>query len=86
MPNRARGFVISLNTKMQLAALGIAKADLNLLFWDGSAWVHVLPCGGGVNTANNTLTAKLDHFTEFALAGSIASDVKSKVYLPLARR
>ena len=75
-------------TDEQLAALGVDEADLNLAFWDGSAWVNVLPCAGcGVDTVNNRLTAVLDHFTEFALAGSVAAvDGKSRVYLPVVLR
>jgi hypothetical protein len=74
-------------TDQLLAAHGIAEAELNLAFWDGSAWVDVLPCDScGVDTANNRLTAVLDHFTEFALVGSVASDGKSRVYLPTVQR
>ena len=74
-------------TDEQLAALGIAEADLNLAFWDGTAWVNLLPCAGcGVDTVNNRLTAVLDHFTEFALVGSLAGDGKSRVYLPVLLR
>jgi ELWxxDGT repeat protein len=77
-------------TDEQLAALGIDENDLNLAFWNGSAWVNVLPCAGcGVDTVNNRLTAVLDHFTEFALfSGELpaAGDRKSRLYLALVRR
>src|SRR4029079_9066094 len=77
-------------TDEQLAALGIAEADLNLAFWNGGAWVNVLPCAGcGVDTVKNRLTAVLDHFTEFALLGGelpASGDGKSRVYLPMVRR
>jgi hypothetical protein len=77
-------------TDEQLAALSIDEADLNVAFWDGSAWVNVLPCDGcSVDTVNNRLTAVLDHFTEFALfSGELPAvgDGKSRVYLPLTRR
>jgi len=73
----------------EIAALGINEANLNLAFWNGSAWVNVLPCAGcGVDTVNNRLTAVLDHFTEFALfSGELpaAGDGKMRVYLPLTR-
>jgi len=62
---------------------------LNLAFWNGNAWVKVLPCAGcGVDTVNNRLTAVLDHFTEFALLSGLPSvgDGKIRVYLPMARR
>ncbi len=76
-------------TDAQLAALGIDEADLNLAFWNGSAWVNVLPCAGcGVDTVNNRLTAVLDHFTEFALLSGVptAGDGKIRLYLPMVRR
>jgi ELWxxDGT repeat protein len=71
-------------TDEELAALGINEQDLNLAFWNGSAWVNVLPCAGcGVDTVNNRLTAVLDHFTEFAL---LSGNGERRVYLPLTRR
>ncbi len=71
-------------TDQQLAAQGVTEADLNLAFWDSSAWVNVLPCAGcGVDTANNRLTAVLDHFTEFAL---LSGNGERRVYLPMVRR
>jgi hypothetical protein len=76
-------------TDEQLAALGIDETDLNLAFWNGSAWVNVLPCAGcGVDTINNRLTAVLDHFTEFAFLSGVPTvdDGKIRVYLPMARR
>jgi hypothetical protein len=76
-------------TDTQLATLGIDEADLNLAFWDGSAWVNILPCDGcGVDTINNRLTAVLDHFSEFALLSGVPAggDGKIRVYLPLVRR
>jgi hypothetical protein len=76
-------------TDAELAALGIAEADLNLAFRDGSAWVNVLPCAGcGVDAINNRLTAVLDHFTEFALLSGVptAGDGKIRLYLPMVRR
>jgi hypothetical protein len=75
-------------TDEQVAALGVDEADLNLAFWDGGAWVNVLPCAGcGVDTIGNRLTAVLDHFTEFALVGSTAAgDGKRRVYLPVLQR
>jgi len=76
-------------TDEQLAAQGVTEADLNLAFWDGSAWVNVLPCAGcGVDTVNNRLTAVLDHFTEFAFLSGVptAGDGKIRVYLPVVLR
>jgi hypothetical protein len=63
---------------------GIAdESDLNLYYWNGSAWVGILPCAGcSLDTANNKLTVVLDHLTEFALL-ALASGGEKKVYLPL---
>ncbi len=87
----AKPYTLVINyTDEQLAAQGIAEDELNLAFWDGSAWVNVLPCAGcGVDTVNNRLTAVLDHFTEFALLGGelpASGDGKRRVYLPMVRR
>ena len=53
-------------------AAGIpAEENLNLYYWNGSAWVGILPCAGcALDTVNNRITAVLDHLTEFALLGS----------------
>jgi hypothetical protein len=73
-------------TDEDLAALGVNEAELNVAYWNGSAWVSLLPCAGcGVDTANNHMTAVLDHFTEFALI-SATSNSGQKLYLPLMRR
>jgi hypothetical protein len=65
-----------------LVALGVAEAGLNLAFWNGSAWVAVLPCADcTVDAANNTVTVKLNHFTEFSLTAGAHS-----LFLPLVRR
>jgi hypothetical protein len=70
-------------TDAELAAAGLSEASLNIAFWDGSAWTNLLPCAGcGVDTVNNKVTVKLNHFTEFALLGA----VEYKSYLPLVRR
>ena len=71
-------------TDDELVALGINEADLNLAFWNGSAWVNALPCAGcGVDTVNNRLTAVLDHFTEFAVLSGAG---ERRVYLPMVKR
>ena len=59
------------------------ESQLNLAYWDGSAWVNVPPCAGcSLNTTTNTLVARLDHFTDFALFGPTGT----KLFLPLIRR
>ena len=75
-----------------LVAAGITDASkLNVYFWDSTSnqWKGVLPCAGcSVNTTTKTLTAVLDHFTEFMLAAPVTTPTPSHtyVYLPLAIR
>ncbi len=70
-------------TDAQLAALGVDEGRLHLAFWNGGAWVDVLPCDGcRVDTAKNQVTTALDHFTEFMLAGG----TDHRLFLPLLRR
>jgi len=47
---------------------GITEDSLVLAFYDGTAWVE-LECV--VDTENNTITALVSHFTEFAIIGKI---------------
>ncbi len=59
-----------------------SESQLNLSYWDGTAWVNVLPCAGcSLDTVKNILTARLNHLTEFALVGA-----PIKLYLPLIQR
>jgi uncharacterized repeat protein (TIGR01451 family) len=47
------------------------EENLNLYYWNGTAWVGILPCDGCVlDTDNNQIIAVLDHLTEFALLGN----------------
>ena len=63
--------------------LGIFERTLNIAYWNGSAWVPMLPCAGcGVDTINHRITLVANHFTEFALIGESAK----RVYMPIARR
>lgn len=59
---------------------GIADESLlNLAYWDTAAgqWVNVLPCGGcSLDPEQNQLVVVLNHLTEFALIGSIATDAE----------
>jgi uncharacterized repeat protein (TIGR01451 family) len=59
---------------------GIADQSLlNLAYWDTAAgqWVNVLPCNGcSRDTEQNRLEVILNHLTEFALIGSIATDAE----------
>ena len=50
-------------------AAGIpAEENLNLYYWNGSAWVGILPSAGcSLDTVNNRITAVLDHLTSSAL-------------------
>jgi hypothetical protein len=73
-------------TDAQLAALGIDEASLNLAYWNGLAWVSMLPCGGcSVDTINNRVTVVADHFTEFMLMGAMRATNRN-VHLPLIQR
>ncbi|RIK34409.1 MAG: hypothetical protein DCC55_33140 [Chloroflexi bacterium] len=66
-------------------ATGLAsEEDLNLYFWNGSAWQAILPCAGCTHdTGSNTVTVRLDHLTEFALLGRSSGQ---PLYLPLVAR
>ncbi|MFV9506303.1 MAG: hypothetical protein AB4911_17265 [Oscillochloridaceae bacterium umkhey_bin13] len=77
-------FTITLDYDLDdLRAAGIGDPTLlNLLFWNGTEWVPLLPCAGCSNdTQNRRITAVLDHLTEFALAASVKT-----VYLPMIVR
>lgn len=67
-----------------LIAAGIVDpADLNLAYWDGDAWVNILPCTGcSIDTDTRTVTVVIDHLTEFALL----APRKTCIYLPLIVR
>jgi uncharacterized repeat protein (TIGR01451 family) len=70
-------------TDADLAAAGLDESRLNLYFFDERAgrWTAVLPCAGCVlDTANNTITVRLDHFTEFAVGETYS------VYIPVVLR
>ena len=69
----ASRYTITLNySDADWQAAGIpAEENLNLYFWNGTAWVAILPCEGcSLDTVNNHITAVLDHLTEFALLGN----------------
>jgi len=59
--------------------IGIDESQLKLYYWDGSNWI-VIPTF--VDTNSNTLTASLNHLTEFSALGPPFT----KLYLPLAIR
>lgn len=77
-------------TDTQLAALGITDpATLTLVFWNGSAWIPMLPCAGcSVDTVNKVITIIADHFTDFAVVGQGLAEAPgaAHVYLPLVKR
>ncbi len=50
---------------------GVLPANLTVSFWNGTAWVPLT--GLSVNTVTNTITATLQHFTDFALTGAASS-------------
>jgi len=60
---------------------GVDEEDLHLYFWDGAYWQ---PVGNEVvDTVNNTITVKVNHFTIFQAVGDTtpASALQFKVYL-----
>jgi ELWxxDGT repeat protein len=62
---------------------GLFEPEINLAYWNGSAWVYLLPCiECSLDTTNNRITVQLNHFTEFAVLGA----AERRVYLPLTRR
>ncbi|MCB0126435.1 MAG: hypothetical protein KDE58_29465 [Caldilineaceae bacterium] len=71
--------------KGDLLAAGIDDPnELNLVFWNGSAWEEILPCTGcAIDTTAQTITVVLDHFTDFALVGPLPPHM---LYLPLVQR
>jgi len=71
-----------------LTAAGISDpTQLNLAFWDGSAWQNILPCSGcTVDTTNHKLTVVLNHLTEFALVAPGGTSSTYRSFLPLVVR
>lgn len=68
-------------TDAELAERGLSEDTLNVAWWDGSAWVNLLPCAGcGVDKINNRVTVLVDHFSEFSLTGS------AQIFLPTVTR
>jgi hypothetical protein len=64
-----RPYTITVGYTPSDLAAGVSEASLKLAFWDTASnhWVSV-PMS--VDTVNHSVTASLDHFTEFALFGS----------------
>lgn len=69
-------------TDLELQNSGITdEQTLNLYYWNGAQWVAVLPCNGcQLDTANNRITAVVNHLTLFALRKS------NRVLLPVVMR
>ena len=67
-------------TDEDLQALGLDENSLNVAYWDGAAWVRILPCAGcTVDRAANRVTFTVNHLTEFALTAS------TDLFLPCVR-
>jgi hypothetical protein len=47
---------------------GVSEGDLYIVYWDGSQWVTL---ESTVDTAANTVSAEVAHFTEFAVMGKL---------------
>jgi hypothetical protein len=59
------------------------ESQLNIYWWDGKAWVGLLPCPGCQHDpTNNRFVILLDHLTEFALLGR----QETQIYLPLLQK
>lgn len=59
-------------TDAEVAAAVVNETDLNIGYWNGAAWANLLPCNGcSVDTVNNKVTVGANHFTEFALLGTV---------------
>lgn len=66
-------------TDEQIVAAGLDEADLNLAYWNGSAWEFLLPCAGCSHDLDaNLITVALSHLSDFSLAA-----VQQKLFLPL---
>lgn len=72
-----------IHDSLDLLYAGIGDPSrLNLAFWDGGAWRSILPCPGcSVDTVNQTITAVIDHLSEFALLAP-----EERIYLPVVLR
>jgi uncharacterized membrane protein len=58
--------------KYDLANLepGVSEKTLYIAYWDGTQWQKL---ASTVDTVNNTVTAQVPHFTDFAILGQIAT-------------
>lgn len=63
---------ISLTMAFDPASLpaGASESDLAMAWWDGAKWVYLLTT---VDAVNNTLTAKVNHFTVFGVLAKAAA-------------
>jgi hypothetical protein len=74
-------------TDAEVAAQGLREEELQLVFWNGSAWVEAIPCEGcGLDTTTNRIIVRLDRLTEFAVVAPWVEQVERTVFLPLMRR
>ena len=76
-------------TDAEVTGQGLDENSLNVAYWNGVAWVPMLPCAGcAVDTEANEVTVVADHFTEFALTGGTVpvSTSRNAVYLPVVVR
>ena len=47
---------------------GVEPGDLVIAYWNGTRWVNL---DSNINPGTNTITAKVEHFTEFAILGDM---------------
>jgi hypothetical protein len=63
-------------------AQATGETQLNMVAWDGSQWVRMLPCPGCTqDPVNHRITVRFDHFTEFAVVASSWQEIR----LPIIR-
>jgi len=66
----------------ELRRLGISEARLRPAYYSTTEERWTLPNSFTVDTANNTVTMQIDHFTDFALTGEVGYDI----FLPVVMR
>lgn len=72
-------------TVVTLAAMGVeTEENLELLYWDGTRWIHLLPCTGcGVHRSIQRVALQSKQLGEFALVAKLET---LQIYLPLITR
>ena len=83
-PNKAQfSPPLKLTMKYNPAELppGVEPGDLTIAWWDGTEWVNL---DSNIDPATNTIVAKVEHFTEFALLAGISQPTLPPTTSPAA--